>query len=159
DNVICRIAEDDQGYLWLGSHGGIMRINKKDLNLCADGETNRVHCLVYGKGEGMPTLECTGGLQPSGCKTDDGRLWFPTSRGLLNVNPREVKANQLAPPVLIEEVTADGKSILEPPTLPAKLRIPPGRQRFEFHYTGLSFTVPEKVRFRYRLENLEPDWV
>jgi ligand-binding sensor domain-containing protein/signal transduction histidine kinase len=170
DNVICRIAEDEQGYMWLGSHGGIMRINKNELNLCANGATNRVDCLVYGKGEGMPTLECTGGLQPSGCKTSDGRLWFPTSRGLVIVNPREVKANQLPPPVLIEEVMADGKSVLEEvmadgksvlenPAAPTPLRLPPGRQRFEFHYTGLSFTVPEKVRFRYRLENLEPDWV
>jgi ligand-binding sensor domain-containing protein/signal transduction histidine kinase len=159
DNVICRIAEDDQGYLWLGSHGGIMRIGKNELNRCADGATNQIQCLVYGKGEGMPTLECTGGLQPSGCKTSDGRLWFPTSRGLVIVNPREVKTNQLAPPVLIEDVIADGKSILENPAVPSDLRVPPGRQRFEFHYTGLSFTVPEKVRFRYWLENLEPAWV
>ena len=159
DNVICRIVEDGQGYLWIGSHGGIMRISKAELNLCSDGATNVVQCMVYGKGEGMPALECTGGLQPSGCTTSDGRLWFPTVRGLVVVDPRDVKVNQLPPPVLLEDVIADGRSILKESPGSGPLRILPGQQRFEFRYTGLSFTVPEKVRFRYRLTGLEPDWV
>jgi len=159
DNVICRIAEDEQGYIWLASHGGIMRIRKTELNHCADGATNQVQCMVYGKGEGMPTLECTGGLQPSGCTTSDGRLWFSTSRGLVVVDPSQVKVNQSQLPVLLEEVIAGGKSVLQESAGSAPLRIEPGRQRLEFRYTGLSFIVPEKVRFRYRLEGLEPDWV
>jgi signal transduction histidine kinase len=39
------------------------------------------------------------------------------------------------------------------------LKIPPGRNRFEFHYTGLSFVAPEKVQFKYRIEGLEKNWV
>jgi ligand-binding sensor domain-containing protein/signal transduction histidine kinase len=42
---------------------------------------------------------------------------------------------------------------------PESLSIAPGKRRFEFHYTGLSFNAPERVRFRYQLEGLDPDWV
>ena len=39
------------------------------------------------------------------------------------------------------------------------LRLSPGRHTLEFRYTGLSFDAPERVRFRYRLDRLEPEWV
>jgi signal transduction histidine kinase len=118
-----------------------------------------VNCLSYGKADGMPTLECSGGLQPPGGRTTDGRLWFPTSKGLAVFNPEEAKVNQLPPPVIIENMLADGRTVTPFPVGDAPLHIPPGPRRFEFRYTALSFVVPEKVRFKYRLEGLEPDWV
>lgn len=184
DDEICHIEDDGRGYFWMSSHNGIMRVSKADLNSCADGQTNWVDCLTYGRGEGLPTLECSGGLQPAGCKTDDGRLWFPTSKGLVAINPNDVKKNQLPPPVVVEEVLVDGRPLaqamsdvkrsggapLKLASSPANekrgkdkhseppLQIPPGRHRFEFHFTGLSFTVPEKVRFQHQLEGLEQEW-
>jgi signal transduction histidine kinase len=41
----------------------------------------------------------------------------------------------------------------------AALRVQPGRHRFEFNYTALSFAAPEKVQFKHRLEGLESDWI
>lgn len=159
DPVICHIEEDERGHLWMSSHGGIIRVSKAELNRCADGETNQVNCHAYGRGDGMPTLECSGGLQPAGCRTADGRLWFTTTKGLVAVNPAEVKRNPLPPPVVIEAMLVDGQPAIWGGTNRAPLRIPPGRHQFEFQYTGLSFTAPEKVRFRRRLEGLEMRWL
>ena len=159
NDVICNIEEDDHGYLWLSSHGGIMRLSKSGLNRCADGVTNRVDCLSYGRGEGLPTLECSAGGQPTGCKTADGRLWFATSKGLVVVDPNNVHLNSLPPPVLIESLRVNDHPISFATKKSTPLQIPPGQQRFEFQYTGLSFVDPEKVRFKYRLEGLEPQWV
>jgi ligand-binding sensor domain-containing protein/two-component sensor histidine kinase len=158
NNVICAIEEDERGYFWMSSHAGILRVSKEELNRCADGRSAAVSYIAYGKGEGLPTLECSGGFQPAACKTADGRLWFPTSKGLVAVDPNEVKHNQWPPPVVIEELHADGHRVNADASA-SLVRIPPGHQQFEFHYTGLSFTVPEKVRFKYRLEGLEPDWM
>ncbi len=162
DNVICHIADDGRGNFWISSYHGIFRIRKDDLRRCANGETKTVNCFSYGKADGLSTLECTGGFQPAGCQTPDGRLWFPTSKGLAVVDPTKVKINPAPPPVMIEEVMVDGRATVMPRTdvLPsAKMEIPPGKQRFEFRYTGLSLVAPEKVRFKYRLDGLEPDWV
>lgn len=158
DDVICHIEDDGRGFFWISSHNGITRVSKAELHACADGQTNWVDCLNYGKGEGLPTLECSGGLQPAGCKTADGRIWFPTSKGLVAIDPSDVKKNQLPPPVVIEEVLVDGRILPQAQHANAPVPIAPGRHRFEFHFTGLSFTVPEKVRFKHRLEGLEPDW-
>ncbi len=162
DNVICHIADDGRGNFWISSYHGIFRIRKDDLHRCADGELKTVNCFSYGKADGLSTLECSGGFQPAGCQTADGRLWFPTSKGLAVVDPTKVKINPAPPPIMIEEVMVDGRPATMPradASPPAKLEIPPGKQRFEFRYTGLSLVAPEKVRFKYRLDGLEPDWV
>ena len=159
NNFICAIEEDNRGNFWVGSHGGIFRVAKKALDDCADGKAASVACLAYGKGEGMPSLECSGGLQPAACKTDDGRIWFPTSKGMAVVNPDDTKINLQQPPVVIEEVLANGRAMAVNPEAKPALRIAPDLQRFEFHYTGLSFVAPEKMRFQYRLEGWENDWV
>lgn len=159
NNFICGIEEDRHGNFWISSHNGIFRISKKSLDDCADGKTASVDCLTYGIGDGLPSLQCAGGLQPAGCKLADGRICFPTSKGLVIINPDDTKVNHLPPPVLIEDLYAGGHLLAKTHDGESPLTIPPGQQRFEFHYTALSFVVPEKVRFQYRLEGWENDWV
>ncbi len=158
NGVIGDIEEDGRGYFWMSSHGGIIRASQAELNACADGKTNVVHCLTYGINDGLPTLACSEGLQPAGCRTADGRLWFPTSKGLVAVDPQNVQSNPLPPPVVLEEIRVDDRPVTLP-TNALPLQIPPGRHRIEFQYTGLSFMAPEKVRFKYRLTGLDADWV
>ena len=158
NSFICDIEQDDRGNFWVSSHGGIFRIQRKELIQCADGQTNAVHPLVYGTGDGMPTLECSGGFQPASCRTSDGQLWFPTSKGLVGINPGDIKVNQLPPPVLIDKMLVDGQPMTGNSPAGGPLRIPPGRHRFEFRYAGLSFVAPEKVSFKYRLKGLEREW-
>jgi ligand-binding sensor domain-containing protein/signal transduction histidine kinase len=159
NNFICGIEEDNRGNFWISSHGGIFRVSPKALDDCADGKAATVVCLAYGKGEGMPSLECSGGLQPAACRTADGRIWFPTSKGMAVVNPDNTKVNLQEPPVVIEEVSANGRALAVNPGAKPAVRIVPGSQRLEFQYTGLSFVAPEKMRFQYRLEGWENDWV
>ena len=158
NNFICAIEEDGQSNFWISSHGGIFRISEQALNDCADGKSATVSCLVYGKGDGLPSLQCSGGLQPASCKLADGRICFTTGKGLVIVNPAETKVNRLPPPVLIEDIVAGGHSLAQNPDAKSPLKIPPGLQRFEFHFTGLSFIAPEKMQFQYRLEGWEKDW-
>jgi signal transduction histidine kinase/ligand-binding sensor domain-containing protein len=159
NNHICDIEEDGLGYFWMSSHNGIIRAPKADLESCANGKTREIHCLTYGLSDGMPTLECSGGLQPCGCKTADGRLWFTTTKGLVTIDPKNVRSNPLPPPVIIEGLAVDEQSIIVGTISTSELRIPPGRHRFEFKYTALSYAAPEKVQFKCRMEGLEADWV
>jgi signal transduction histidine kinase/ligand-binding sensor domain-containing protein len=158
NSVIGDIEEDGRGNFWLSSHDGIIRVSETELNHCADGTASEVHCQTYGVNDGMPTIECSEGLQPAGCKTPDGRLWFPTSKGLVAVNPLDVATNLRPPPVRMEAMRVDDQFITtETGTEP--IQVPPGRHRFEFQYTGLSFVDPEKVLFKCRLNGFDADWV
>src|SRR5439155_26043336 len=100
----CFITEDAQGHMWFGSGSGIFQASKEELNRYAAGQSRSIHCLAYTKADGLPSLECSSGCQPAGCKTRDGKLWFPTVNGLAVVDPSQVPVNPLAPHVLVEEV-------------------------------------------------------
>ena len=155
NSVIGHIEDDGGGYFWISSHGGILRAAKQELNDCADGKTKSVPFLTYGINDGLPTIECSEGLQPAGCRTADGRLWFPTSKGLVVVNPNEVRINRLPPPMALEEFMVDGRPVAVCAT---PVEVAPGKSHFEFHFTALSFVAPEKVRFKYRVVGLEKEW-
>ena len=157
NSVIGHIEADGRGNLWMSSYGGILRAQEADLNRCADGTLPQVAFLTYGINDGLPTLECSEGLQAAGAKTADGRLWFPTSKGLVAVDPAGVKTNPLPPPVRIEQLLVDDKKFTDR-NAAGELAIPPGRHRIEFGYTGLSFVAPEKVRFKCRLNHFESEW-
>lgn len=191
DNTVSQILEDGSGRLWLGSNRGIACVSKRDLADFAAGKSPAVYPSVYGRAEGMPSEECTGGFNPAGLKTKSGSLWFPTLKGIVAIDPRPQISDTPPPAVVLEETLVDGVSanILSatqqlaqgangaalsshtPSNSPAlgthppeaatagTLRIPPGKHRLEFHYTGISFSAPERVRFRYRLEGLDSDWV
>jgi signal transduction histidine kinase len=70
------------------------------------------------------------------------------------VDPAGPVVNSIAPPVQIEAVKADGKvySVLQ------DLRLPALTRDLEFDYTALSLVMPQRVRFRYRLEGYDTDW-
>ncbi len=153
------IIGDDEGYLWIGSNRGLMRISEKSL--AEANETNSVFCRVYGRADGLPALECSSGSQPAAIRTRDGQLWFPTIEGVVSVDPSQIKTNSRPPQVLIESVLVDKH---EQNTNPLDLTwspsavIPPGGEQLEIHYTALNFSAPQAVRFKYRLEGHENVW-
>ena len=157
NGVIGHIESDGRGFLWMSSYAGILRASEMDLNSCAEGGVTEVQFLSYGINDGLPTLECSEGLQSAGGKTPDGRLWFPTAKGLVVVDPNGARINSRPPPVRIEEMRVDDKKFADS-YADGPLKVPPGRHRIEFEYNGLSFVAPEKVRFKCRLNGLEPDW-
>ena len=159
DSIIYAIEDDGRGFFWMSSCTGIIRVSKEELDRCADGKTNVVHCLNFGISDGMPTLECSGGFQPASCKTPDGLLWFPTRRGLVKVDPADIQFNPLPPRVQIEELLVDNQMVGEWPAIGSDLKIAPGARRWEFRYTALSFADPEGVRFQCRLDGVDSGWI
>lgn len=155
DDTITTVLDDEQGNLWLGSTRGVFRLSRTELDEFADGKRRTVTSVAYTKADGLPSSDCSGGTQPAGWRSRDGRLWFPTAKGVGVIDPRGLVRNLMPPPVVIEGLTVDreNKPIGENVSLDA------GSRAVEFHYTALSFRDPSKVRFRYRLEGFDPDWI
>ena len=164
---VSQILEDQRGQLWLGTRSGITRVAKKDLNDFANGSNGPVSLITYGKYDGLPALECSGGNQPNCWLGRDGKLWFTTIKGAVWVDPAELRFNRLPPPVQVEEILVDGERMTDDPAVaarpgvraPKQLRIAAGRHYFEFKFSALSFTSPDKVKFKWRLQGLEKAWV
>jgi signal transduction histidine kinase/ligand-binding sensor domain-containing protein len=167
DNVICQLLDDGRGNLWMGSQQGIFRVPKLELEGLAAGRQRSVTCTAYGRYDGLPSLECSGGYQPAACRTLAGRLLFATHKGVVMVDPGAVAPQRPAPPVVVESVAVDGEmQPLAPPPSSWRpdphrpvLRIQPGARQLEFKFAGVSLVSPDRVRFRHRLIGWDPDWV
>jgi len=130
-------------------------VARAELDALDRGERQTLRPVSYGVEDGMRNRECNGANHPAGWRAADGRLYFPTVEGLVEIDPRRLVTNPLAPPVVIESLVADGRPV--PPRDGSVFE--PGTESFEIQYAGLAFGVPERVRFRYKLENLDRDWV
>ncbi|AXC11341.1 putative two-component system sensor kinase [Acidisarcina polymorpha] len=160
---IYAILEDARGNLWLGSKTGIYRATKKDLDDFANHRRPSISPAVYGTADGMKISECSSGGHPAACKLTNGSMLFATLKGIAAVDPERLTLNTVPPSVVIEQVLVDDQ-VIDDPVVPkstsaAAFIVPPGHRRFEFHYAGLSFIAPQKVRFRYKLEGFDRDWV
>lgn len=150
-----QIFADERDYLWIGSEQGIFRLHRQELKDFAAGRTAFVTSVSFGKADGMLSVECLGGFQPAGFKARDGSLWFPTQEGVAIIDPRRVSTNSIPPPVALEECLLDRRIV----DWRQGVQIHPGQASLEITYTGLSFDRAEQVRFRYRLEGLDADWI
>jgi signal transduction histidine kinase/ligand-binding sensor domain-containing protein len=155
NDTIYRVLEDGRRRLWMSCNKGVFRLDKSELEEFAAGRARTLNPVVYGTADGMRTRECSGGGHPSAWRDHAGRLWFSTIKGVATIDPEHMPTNRHPPPAVVEQVRVDGESVAAwpPPSLP------PGRSRFDFHYAGLSFVAPEKVRYRYMLEGFDKDWV
>jgi ligand-binding sensor domain-containing protein/signal transduction histidine kinase len=154
DDELFAVLDDHEGNLWMSSNRGIFRVPKSQLNAYAEGRLKSITADAYDTSDGLKTKECNGGFQPAAWRTKDGRLLFPTMKGLTVVDPKRLGRNMLPAPVVIEQATVDGVSFDANQPIRAK----PGPGRLEFEFTALSFVSPERLRFKYRLDNFDRDW-
>lgn len=149
------ILEDTQGYLWLTSSRGIVRVLASELMACGEAPVCHPHIATYGSSDGMPTEETSSTGHPGAWRTTDGHLWFATRKGVAIVNPSDLHENQTPPPVVIESFTVDDTDLKGSGE---EITIPPGHVRYGFEYAGLSFVSPSRVRYRYILEGFDRQW-
>ena len=153
DNDIYEIVPDKLGNLWVDSGRGIFRVSRQSLNDFADGKTDRVECVPY---DGVDSVKpCDKTVQEhSACVTADGRIWFPSSKGVIMIDPANVPANRAVPAVHIDRLRANGIEF----DCKQRVVVQPGKGELEFHFTAPSFIAPQKMRFRCRLDGYDKDW-
>jgi len=156
--------EDDDHAFWLYTACGLVRITRPELDAWAAAvDQNKdtkptIHATVFDSSDGVRSLASGGHYSPQVAKTPDGRIWFLPWDGVSVVDPHNLHLNKLPPPVNIEQITADRKTYDATSPANGKLRLPPLIRDLEIDYTALSLVVPEKVRFRYKLESWDRDW-
>jgi signal transduction histidine kinase/ligand-binding sensor domain-containing protein len=155
NDTVYSIVEDTATNLWVGSDNGISRITREDLDAVAASSHRTITPLVFGKTDGMKNSDASGGSQPNAWRAHDGRLWFPTGRGVVVVDPARLKLNNSAPSSHIEQMTADEAQI----DLATPVVLASGTRRLEIRYTAPNLSSPERTQFRYRLEGFDEQWV
>jgi signal transduction histidine kinase/CheY-like chemotaxis protein/streptogramin lyase len=149
------IAEDEFGYLWITSSYGLLRVRRAKLEAVADGREREITVRQFDRLDGLVSTEFNGNYQPSIFRDSQGRLWLPSYLGVVRVDPRLVVADSEPPQIHIERLLVEGR----PYPIDAVSRFPPGVGRVAIEFAATDALVPSRVRFQYRLEGLDRDWV
>jgi ligand-binding sensor domain-containing protein len=153
DDLIWRILDDGNGKFWMSSNRGIWSVTRAELEAKASGQRTTVASVVYGEADGMRDRECNGAIYPAGWRARDGRLWFPTGKGVAIIDPTHLHPAR-PPGALVDSLRVNGR----PHQVAAALDLPPGTTRLELGYTAPALRSPERLRFRYRLDGLDTEW-
>ncbi len=152
--IIHVVLEDDSSRLWMSSNKGVFLVSKRDLDGFDAGRVSSVAVRVYDESDGMRSAEGNGTFPEGGCRTADGQLWFATVKGVVEVNPNDIPANDVVPPVVIERVIAQDHEV----SLSEHPAFPYGTKKMEFDFAALSYRNVNRNTYRYRLDGYDRGW-
>jgi signal transduction histidine kinase len=150
---ITGIVQTRAGDLWLNGARGVLHVKAVDVATLFDTSTPRYELFDFL--DGMPGVPAQFRPIPTAAEGGDGRLWFATTSGVVSIDPARIRRNPLAPPVSILSLAADGQAHRVGAGV---LRLPPGTRNLQIAYTALSLSIPERVRFRYKLDGYDTAW-
>ncbi|MEM7585795.1 MAG: two-component regulator propeller domain-containing protein [Acidobacteriota bacterium] len=148
------ILEDDHANLWLSNDDGIQRIAKRDIERYLEDRSRPLPVQRFGLGDGMKNIECNSQGAPAAWRGSDGRLWFPTMRGAVAIDPGRSRRQPAVLSTVIESVRVEGKSLL----LSDSVILQPDQRDIAIRYAAISLRDPERLRFRYRLRGFDSTW-
>ncbi|MCP4215633.1 MAG: helix-turn-helix domain-containing protein, partial [bacterium] len=149
-NNIYQVVEDSKKNLLLSSNDGIMKVSKQNLNDFADGKTDKIKCTFFGTSDGMLSEQCTMASTNSIIKTGD-EYWFATEKGIAVLPDGDMKLNKVPPPIVIEQIHFNGKSL----TIADSGKTFKGIAHIRFQFTAPTFKSPNKASLYYRLEGYD----
>jgi signal transduction histidine kinase/ligand-binding sensor domain-containing protein len=160
------LEETADGSLWLCEDRGVVHVPAEEVRQFLGNPSHRVKYELFDSADGL-----TGSFRDSTTRSKeiqgtDGRLWFVATKGIVSLDPKKIFRNLLPPPVSIQSVEAEGREYASQYASQnalqyesqASLILPPRLRNLHISYTALSLSIPERVRFRYKLEGVDKDW-
>ena len=140
--------------LWLNTAGGVIHVSRDEADRALRDPSYRFQGERFDSFDGLPGQTQAVDPFPKAIQGTDGRIWFTATRGVAWVDPKNIPRNAVPPPVSITSVSADRSRY---PRL-ADLRLPAHTTNVQIDYSALSLSVPERVRFRYKLDGSDKGW-
>jgi signal transduction histidine kinase len=151
-NDLYALVSDNNNALWFYAQCGLIRVADTELREWWDGAKVSVKADTFDVYDGA--RPSSSAFQPHASRSPDGRLWFANPNVVQMIDPNHLELNVLPPPVHIEQIVADRVNY----SAGGQIGLPALTRDLEIDYTALSFVVPQKVRFRYRLESHDLVW-
>lgn len=152
---ISGIALTPRGDLWLNGARGIVHVPAAQIPALFESQGPGAAFDTFDFLDGVPGIPAQFRPIPTVADTGDGRLWFATTSGVVSIDPGAIVRNKIPPPVRIRSALADGRLH---PADSGTVYLPAGVENLQIAYTALSLSIPERVRFRYRLEGHDKEW-
>jgi signal transduction histidine kinase len=150
DFVIAFIQDKEKRW-WLYTRCGVVEFSDAELQRWWANPDAVVQNRVFDAFDGaQPNI----GSFNSATYSADGRVWFSSGVVVQMVDPSRLSQRALPAPTYIESVIVDRKEF--PAT--ENLKLAPHPRDLQIDYTSPTFLIPQKVKFRYRLDGFDREW-
>jgi signal transduction histidine kinase/ligand-binding sensor domain-containing protein len=146
------VLKDEKGDFWVRTPCGLVVISATEVREAWNDPNHAVAVRTLTVFDGF--FSGTSTFNPKMSLGADGRIWSVNGQVVQVIDPASLKLNDFQPPVHIEQVVAD----LIPYASVRRVSLPAHTHNLEFDYTGLSFSIPQTLKFRYRLNGYEQTW-
>ena len=148
------LLQAKNGDLWLDTSIGGVHVARQELTRPDVASTKTLAYERFDSLDGSPGEGAGVRPMPTVLETDDGRIWFEADDRFSSIDPSEHLKNTMAPEVIVGDITDDGRR-REPE---ASLTLFSNVRNVAIDYTATSLSIPNRVRFKYRLENFDDAW-
>ena len=145
------IIEGDNSKLWIGTNKGVIKFDDELYRQAQTSSGRNSAFELITQSQGLVGNEMNAG---AGFKDREGNLWFGSVSGLTRFNPNLQSENNVPPAIHIENVRVSEELIKNP----ENLEVPSTERNILIEFTGINFTAPDQVIYRYRLKNSGEDW-
>jgi len=150
-DFVISFIQDKEKRWWLYTRCGIVELSDSELQRWWTNPDAIIRNHVYDTFDGaQPNIPSFN----SAASSPDGRVWFTSGVVVQMVDPSRLSQKVLPAPTYIESLVADRKEFKATPNL----KVPPNPRDLQIDYTSPTFSIPQKVNFRYRLDGYERDW-
>ena len=145
--------ESANGDLWINARDGLLRVQAADWKAWLAHPDSLLKIALFDSADGAAGTRTT---QPAWMATTDNgkRVWFVDQKGLASIDSTTVSYNRIAPRVEVTRLRAGTLAFFGDHAI----RLGAGTRNLAIDYTALSFTMPERLRFKYRLVGLDAQW-
>ncbi|WP_102797109.1 ligand-binding sensor domain-containing diguanylate cyclase [Bowmanella denitrificans] len=155
-NKFWQVTEDNQGFFWLTSNLGMVRIPYSAAHQAADNESDKVRYRVFADGDGMQSFQANGTSSPAIAKDQQGNIWVATAKGVVRTRPEDIsKLTTASLPMQMEAISVDGKTFTHNLLSP----LPAQTSRIRFEFVALGYIMPQTIQYQTRLVGFDRDWI
>ncbi len=150
-NFVASFIEDREKNRWLYTDCGIVKLPDSELKRWWTNPEVIVQTRVLDESDGARAGRP---VYNSAAYSSDGRVWFAQGNVVQMVDPSRL--SRKAPPAMtyIQSLTVDRKEF----AATDNLKLPAHPRDVQIDYTSPELLIPQKVKFRYRIEGYDHDW-
>lgn len=152
---ITGLVETDDGDLWLHGSAGAILVKAEEIQSALRQPAPAMTYRLFDHDDGLAGVATDVRPLPTLVAGADGRLWFATNRGVFTLDPRRIATNKVPPMVVVKAVLAGGERHLPH----EKIDLPALTTNLQVDYTATNIAAPRRMRFRYKLSGVDPDWL
>ena len=150
-DFIISFIQDKEKRWWLYARCGVIEFSDSELQRWwANPETivqNRLYDTFDGAQPNVPSFN-------SAARSPDGHVWFTSGVVVQMIDPSKLSQVTLPAATYIESVTVDRKDFVAT----EYLKVSAHPRDLQINYTSPTFLIPQRVKFRYRLDGYDREW-